>query len=145
MGTLLFFCFAVAAVLLLIILPTEINVYKKYKSAKGNVNNTDALMRNFCYFVPHSEEEIRRILRVPNIYDDMKYTYDDAQSTITFQSLEHGGPVRYSLCFTECSGGLMLKVSQIDLLPPQNNFPYLQNVFWSKKINARPRAFFSDR
>ena len=132
----------VFSALLLIVLPTVISVFNKYKSAKGNVQNADASMRHFCYFVPHSEQEIHERLALRNIYDETEYTYDAAQNVITFQSAEHGGPIRYALQFTACNGGTMLKVSQIDLIASQNYFPYLQNAFWSKKINAQPTAFF---
>ncbi|MDO4154618.1 MAG: hypothetical protein Q4E21_07175 [Clostridia bacterium] len=142
MGLQIFLFALVIGTLLLITLPTVISVFKKYKNANGNVQNTDTFMRHFCYFVPYSEQEISEKLALRNMYDETEYIYDAEQNVITFQSAEYGGPARYELQFTACNSGTMLKVSQMDLIASQNYFPYLQNAFWSKKINAKPTAFF---
>ena len=117
-------------------------IHKKQSSMWSGIRNYNDTMTEFCYRVPHSKSEIIMILNVPNVYDELKYIFDPISMIITFNSIEHGGTVKYQLIIQEKENECLFRVEAVSMSSLLSLYAILQNSFWANKIQAEPVRYF---
>ena len=134
-----------SASVLLIVLPGEIEKYRAHRNASGTIQNTDAMMREFCYRVEKTTDEILSILSVPGSFDGYSYSFDRKNMIITFSHAfrkpDHGYQVFLYPKGQEC----LMKVSAVGGWMKGNDLPYIQNPFWVKILDAVPVSYITWR
>lgn len=126
-----------------LILTHNYELYRRHKDNSNGIVNHSANMREFCYWVDKSEEEIRMSLSCHNVPTATKYRFNSAEGIITFFSELPDGYVDifYGIHTSECEGGTLLEVVQLDHFWEKNKYALLQNEFWKQKLGAIPLPY----
>lgn len=132
---------------MLVILPAALYLvlkpmFRDIKVRRGIVNY-DTHMRKFVFTVEETKAEVYLKLRLSNIYDVLRYDFDEENAVITFYRNHAKFPYRIS--FYELDGTMILKIEQISPTMDKDNLPYFINEFFIKKLDAKPIDLFSGR
>ncbi len=144
------FCFILFLMIFAVVgVPIVYRFVKSYKSFIDNskgVKNYDSFMREFCYRVNLSKNDIIEKLKDKCSDSTLNYNYNaDANEIVFISDFTDGYEEQaYYIEIKECSDYSLLKIVQQGILPKRSWYPYKQNEFWSKKIGAVPILYFEN-
>lgn len=117
-----------------------INLYREHKKYSNGIVNYDPTRRIFCYRVEKTRAEVWNSLQKNNRYTAVKYRFNCETGIITFYSELPDGysDVSYQIEAVEKEGYSVLFVTQFDHFFERTKYGWLQNEFWSQKLDAVP-------
>lgn len=126
--------------LLLILIPTGIEMYRKKGELPPDTLNTDPLMKEYVFHTLLAKEEIDQILSDRGEYEGVSYRYDKHTSEITLTYF--GASCRYRMTVEDLSERdiHLLRVTMLDTFV-HGYIPYIVNVFFIKALDAVPVAY----
>lgn len=129
--------YLVAVIVIVVIVYFCVKIGREDSKLRNRVNNMDATMSQFCFALDFDQQEMIRLLSVPDILDALEYTLDVDTLRITFRQYRVQS-LTYRLDFFIVEGRTYLRVSCSQVFHGRTRVPLYINRFFIEKTGAIP-------